>query len=906
MNHRIAYRTTSRHLMQAAMLAGLSVLFSVPAYDQAALVPNAQQQFVGPTGAPYANGSVSMYVPNTFTKKNTWRDTGQTQLNINPVPLDSAGRAVIFGIGNYRQVLKDVNGLQIWDNFTAAPISSAINPATSGAGDFLPLGAVIAISGFTAPTNYVLAYGQAISRVTYVEAFESITFSSSVSCVSASTTLSGISTTAQTRVGAPIEASCLPPGTTVAAILSPTSITASAAAVSTVSTTLRTFPWNNGDGISTFNVPDLRGRVAPGSDCMGGVCASRITSLVFGVSPGPPGVPGGQQANVLTQAQTASYNLSIAGLGWAQDTGTGTGTGTATSNRVGLDPAGHETTISAAGAVVVPTNAAYASQTITVNTLAVNTTTTGHITGTLPSGGSASPVVNVQPSLTINYAIKVLNGTLPLVGVLSLGGMTGDILCGTGFVCTGQTINLSASFGTMAFQNANAVNITGGTITGMPICTNASDVCPKSYIDGLASGINNIGPSRLATTAVLPNTPTYSNGASGVGATLTSTGNTTLTVDGTIANLNDVVLVKNQASAFQNGPYLVTAAGSGAAQWVLTRVTVFDQAAEMKAGSYTTVTAGATLVNNSYTLAATVTTVGTDPLNWNLFTQSPILANASIRTKAAGALTFYNRVDGNDTACTGLTNAAYVSGAFPQNCAFLTQQGAYNYIYATYDFVGTGSATVNIQPGTYNCAVDCLLVLGGVPLGTSPSASSAISFVGDNSTPSNVVLNAVSAPLLASWGGQINIGGVKMVSSSSNSIYASAHGRINLTNFVDFGSCAVVHIQANVNGVVVFNTGYFISGSCNPGGHLYASANGTIETNSGSVTSPGVPGFTTFATAINGGVILAGATYPMSAVGTRYLVDWGAIETNPIGGPPPVFFPGTAPGSISPNGGKYQ
>jgi hypothetical protein len=42
--------------------------------------------------------------------------------------------------------------------------------------------------------------------------------------------------------------------------------------------------------------------------------------------------------------------------------------------------------------------------------------------------------------------------------------------------------------GTMATQNANAVNITGGTITGLGTPSANSDAVTKSYVDGLASG----------------------------------------------------------------------------------------------------------------------------------------------------------------------------------------------------------------------------------------------------------------------------------------------------------------------------------------------------------------------------------------------------------------------------------
>lgn len=141
-------------------------------------------------------------------------------------------------------------------------------------------------------------------------------------------------------------------------------------------------------------------------------------------------------------------------------------------------------------------------------------------------------------------------------------------------------------------------------------------------LSAVTSGLNVLAASTLATAAVLPNTPTYLNGTAGVGATLTSSTNTTLTVDGTSAPLNTVVLVKNQASAFQNGIYIVSQAGSGSVPWILTRVTYFDQAAEMKVNSYTFVTGGSANLNSAWVLQAAVTTVGTDPLTWAFFSST--------------------------------------------------------------------------------------------------------------------------------------------------------------------------------------------------------------------------------------------------------------------------------------------
>jgi len=84
----------------------------------ATLLPNARQQFLDSNGRPLAGGSVSFFIPNTSTPKATWQDAGKTILNTNPVVLDSSGQAIIYGEGQYRQIVNDVHGNLIWDRLT--------------------------------------------------------------------------------------------------------------------------------------------------------------------------------------------------------------------------------------------------------------------------------------------------------------------------------------------------------------------------------------------------------------------------------------------------------------------------------------------------------------------------------------------------------------------------------------------------------------------------------------------------------------------------------------------------------------------------------------------------------------------------------------------------------------------
>jgi len=93
---------------------------------------NGEQQFFDDNGKPLALGTVAFYIPNTTTPKNTWQDKDLTVLNINPVPLDAAGRAVIWGLGTYRQILKDAFGVTIWDKVVETSASQSSFDTLSG------------------------------------------------------------------------------------------------------------------------------------------------------------------------------------------------------------------------------------------------------------------------------------------------------------------------------------------------------------------------------------------------------------------------------------------------------------------------------------------------------------------------------------------------------------------------------------------------------------------------------------------------------------------------------------------------------------------------------------------------------------------------------------------------------
>jgi microcystin-dependent protein len=126
-----------------------------------------------------------------------------------------------------------------------------------------------------------------------------------------------------------------------------------------------------GDGTTTFNVPDLRGRVAFGLDNMGGTAANRLTTAGSGVNGVALGAGGGNQ---LMQQHTHSIS----------------------------DP-GHSHTLPANLALVA--GAATAANATTSGLTALGSTASATTGITLQNTGTGTSQ-NIPPALVLNYIIK--------------------------------------------------------------------------------------------------------------------------------------------------------------------------------------------------------------------------------------------------------------------------------------------------------------------------------------------------------------------------------------------------------------------------------------------------------------------------------------------------------------------
>lgn len=84
------------------------------------------------------------------------------------------------------------------------------------------------------------------------------------------------------------------------------------------------YPYGNGNGTTTFNLPDLRGRVVAGKDNMGGSAASRLTSATMTPDGNTLGATGGDEEGSFaysgtTSANNASQSMTSGGSSVAQD-----------------------------------------------------------------------------------------------------------------------------------------------------------------------------------------------------------------------------------------------------------------------------------------------------------------------------------------------------------------------------------------------------------------------------------------------------------------------------------------------------------------------------------------------------------------------------------------------------------
>jgi len=164
------------------------------------------------------------------------------------------------------------------------------------------------------------------------------------------------------------------------------------------------------------------------------------------------------------------------------------------------------------------------------------------------------------------------------------------------------------------YSTITALTLSGGLATADP--TASLGLVTKQYVDLVTAGVNYHAPVIAASVSNL--SATYSNGTSGVGATLTADTNRAFsTLDGQTVSVGQRILIKDQTTQLQNGIYTLTTVGSGAAPWVITRATDNDAAPELANGDVVNITGGTVNSGKTFVNSTTGTiTVGTTAITW--------------------------------------------------------------------------------------------------------------------------------------------------------------------------------------------------------------------------------------------------------------------------------------------------
>ena len=245
------------------------------------------------------------------------------------------------------------------------------------------------------------------------------------------------------------------------------------------------------------------------------------------------------------------------------------------------------------------------------------------VAGTLDVTGNSTLTGNLE-----------VDGSTQLDGNVTLGNAGGDTITVTGT----STFTQSADFdGGITVAGSQTVDMGGNRVTNIGTPSQATDAVTKAYVDGVKQALDIKDSVRVGSQSNL-NT-TYNNGTSGVGATLTASGNGAISVDSTNLTSGDRVLVKAQTDAKQNGIYSVTTVGDVSNPFVLTRTTDADSAAEVSGGMFTFVEEGSD-ADAGYVLSNITgsASIGTDSITMTQFSGAGSITAGNGLSKSGNTL----------------------------------------------------------------------------------------------------------------------------------------------------------------------------------------------------------------------------------------------------------------------------
>lgn len=156
-----------------------------------------------------------------------------------------------------------------------------------------------------------------------------------------------------------------------------------------------------GDGSSTFNLPDLRGRVVAALDNMGGSAAGRLTATYFGAVSGQAatalGNIGGREFATVAQSNLPNATLGVTG---SVSVTSSAGVVTATNGT----PFANAGFTSGAGGPVQFLN----GQSNSAAAVSSTGSLASGVTGSMNGGVAQTSMPNAQPTIVCNYIMRII------------------------------------------------------------------------------------------------------------------------------------------------------------------------------------------------------------------------------------------------------------------------------------------------------------------------------------------------------------------------------------------------------------------------------------------------------------------------------------------------------------------
>jgi hypothetical protein len=434
------------------------------------------------------------------------------------------------------------------------------------------------------------------------------------------------------------------------------------------------------------------------------------------------------------------------------------------------------TTINFAGAATALAIGA-ATGTLTIG----NPTITGTTATAFNMNGASPSIATTSTGTASVFNTNALTGALfGAASAITIGNTTfGRFVTSSSAVTISSGTNTVNSSITLAPQGTGTVDVSNKRITSLADPSQAQDAATKAYVDSVANGLDVKTSVRAASTAAL--TVSYSNGTSGVGATLTNTGTfAALNLDSIALSVGERVLIKDQAASLQNGIYVVTTVGSASVAWVLTRATDFDNSpgTEVSPGTFFFVEEGTTQADNGYVISTnSAIIIGTDNIVFSQFSGAGQITAGDGLTKT-----------GNTINAVGTANRISIStDAIDISTAYVGQA-----TITTLGTIGTGTWQGSVIGPTYggtgvNNGSNTLTLAGNV--------SHAGLFTQTFTATANTSVTLPTTGTLATLAGTESLSNKTITLSSFSGTTIAGSGLATFTNATDasaLGTAAVV------------------------------------------------------------------------------------------------------------------